>query len=71
MVPGFVLCLCVCRLCFPLFSSPLFRLFSCLFSKEREGMELGGLGSGEDLGGVEGKGNCDPNILNEKIFSIK
>lgn len=45
----------------------IYFFISCLFPKERQkrGMELDG---GENLEGDEGKGDCDLNILYERVF---
>lgn len=58
----------MCFSCFIFKNSVLVNVFiSCLFSKERQkrGTELDG---GEDLEGDEGRGDCDLNILYEKVF---
>lgn len=45
----------------------IYFFMSCLFPKERQkkGMELD---VGEDLEGDEGRGDCDLNILYERVF---
>lgn len=65
---GVALHVCMCFSCFIFKNSVLVNVFiSCLFSKERQkrGTELDG---GEDLEGDEGRGDCDLNILYEKVF---